>query len=261
MTDWLSVVRGTAPLIVSLPHTGTAIPGDIVGLRSMDDARHDADHHIDRLYAFATDLGATMVHTALSRTVIDVNRDPSGSSLYPGQATTGLCPETTFAGVPLYRPGAAPDDVEVRRRRMAYFDPYHAAIRAEIARLRSRHATIVVYDAHSILSHVPRLFDGELPQYNLGTFDGASCDAALTTAIAAACAGDSQVVNGRFKGGWITRHHGDPANGVHAVQMELAMRGYLDEASDWPPMWDAARAVPMQGVLRRVLAAALTFAA
>jgi N-formylglutamate deformylase len=261
MTDWLTVARGDAPVIVSIPHAGTEIPADITGLRSMADALHDADYFIDRLYGFAADLGVTIVRTTISRTVIDVNRDPSGASLYPGQATTGLCPETTFSGVPLYVPGAGPSALEIDRRRTAYFDPYHAAIRAEISRLRSRHATIVVYDAHSIVSRVPRLFDGELPQFNMGTFDGASCDVALTTAVAAACAGDSQVINGRFKGGWITRHHGDPAHGVHAIQMELAMRGYLDETAGWPPIWDAQRAMPMQIALRRVLAAALTFAA
>jgi len=263
VTDWLTVARGDAPLIVSIPHTGMEIPGDVTGLASMTDARHDADHHIDRLYGFAADLGATVIRTAISRTVIDVNRDPSGTSLYPGQATTGLCPETTFAGVPLYLPAAGPDDVEIGRRRAAWFDPYHAAIRAEILRLRSLHETVVVYDAHSILSHVPRLFDGELPQFNIGTFDGASCDPALTAAVAAvaaACAGDSLVINGRFKGGWITRQYGDPANGVHAIQMELAMRGYLDEAAAWPPEWDAGRAAALQGVLRQVLAAALRFA-
>ncbi len=260
MTDWLTVARGDAPLIVSIPHTGMEIPGDVTGLVSMTDARHDADHSIDRLYGFASDLGATVVRTAVSRTVIDVNRDPSGTSLYPGQATTGLCPETTFAGVPLYLPAAGPDDVEIGRRRTAWFDPYHAAIRAEISRLRALHATVVVYDAHSILSHVPRLFDGELPQFNIGTFDGASCDPALTSAVAAACAGDSQVINGRFKGGWITRHHGDPANGVHAIQMELAMRGYLDEGAPWPPEWDVGRAAALQGVLRQVLSAVLGFA-
>lgn len=261
MNDWLTIVRGDAPLIVSVPHAGTEIPGDVTGLHSLTDALHDADYHIDRLYAFAVDLGATIVRTAISRTVIDVNRDPSGASLYPGQATTGLCPETTFAGVPLYLPGDTPDDAEIARRRMAYFDPYHHAVCTEIARLRERHRSIVVYDAHSILSHVPRLFDGELPQFNIGTFSGASCDPALTAAVSSACDSDSQVINGRFTGGWITRHYGDPANGVHAIQMELAMRGYLDEASIWPPVWDAGRAAPLQTALRRILTAALDFTA
>ncbi len=261
MTEWLTVARGDAPLMISVPHAGTEIPGEIGGLRSPTDARHDADYHIDRLYGFAAELGVTIVRTAISRTVIDVNRDPSGESLYPGQATTGLCPETTFAGVPLYHDGGAPNAAEIVRRRARYFDPYHDAVRSEISRLRTLHPHIVVYDAHSILSHVPRLFDGELPQFNIGTFDGASCSPALTSLVAAACTGGSQVINGRFKGGWITRHYGDPTHGVHAIQMELAMRGYLDETADWPPIWDAPRALPMQLVLRRVLAAALAFAA
>lgn len=261
MNDWLTILRGDAPLIVSVPHAGTDIPGDVTGLCSMADALHDTDHHIDRLYAFASELGATIVRTVISRTVIDVNRDPSGASLYPGQATTGLCPETTFAGVPLYLPADAPDSAEIARRRVRYFDPYHGALSAEILRLRGHHPRVVVYDAHSILSQVPRLFDGELPQFSIGTFSGASCDPALTAAVSGACSSDSQVINGRFKGGWITRRYGDPGNGVHAIQMELAMRGYLDEASGWPPVWDAGRAAPVQTVLRQILASALAFTA
>jgi N-formylglutamate deformylase len=156
MTDWLAITAGQAPLIVSVPHAGTVIPADITGLRSHDLARRDADHHVDRLYAFAADLGATIVHSRVSRTVIDLNRDPSGRSLYPGQATTGLCPVTTFDGEPLYTVGAEPDVEEIARRRAAYFDPYHAALTAQIARLRALHPAIVLYDAHSIRSHVQR---------------------------------------------------------------------------------------------------------
>lgn len=263
MMDWLSVTERAAPLIVSIPHAGLSIPDDIAGaLDSLDRARHDADYHVDRLYAFAAELGATIISTGLSRTVIDVNRDPSGASLYPGQATTGLCPLTGFDGTPLYKTGQAPDDAEVKRRRAQYFDPYHAALSAQIARLRAMHAAIVVYDAHSILSHVPRLFDGTLPQFNIGSFEGKSCAPGLTMAVerASANAGASHVVNGRFKGGWITRHYGDPVDGIHAIQMELAMRGYLDEASPWPPIWDEARAAPLQSNLRAILTACLTFA-
>ena len=260
MTDWLGLVRGSTPLIVSIPHTGTRIPGDVAGLRNRADALHDADYFIDRLYGFAEGLGATIIRTDISRSVIDVNRDPSGISLYPGQATTGLCPETTFAGVPLYEAGDEPDATEIARRRRVYFDPYHEAIAAELARLRASYARVVLYDAHSILSRVPRLFDGELPQFNIGTFDGASCDPALTGAVAAACDHPSLVINGRFKGGWITRHYGSPASGVHAIQMELAMRGYLDESGPWPPAWDAARAAPLEQRLHKVIDAALAFA-
>jgi N-formylglutamate deformylase len=260
MTAWLSVTAGDAPLIVSIPHAGTIIPKEISGLVSLDLARRDADHHVDRLYAFAAELGATILHSQISRTVIDLNRDPSGQSLYPGRETTGLCPETTFDGKPLYKAGSEPETVEIDQRKSAYFDPYHAALGAQIARLRALHPAIILYDAHSIRSHVPRLFDGELPQFNIGSFDGASCDTALIDAIAADCAADTHVVNGRFKGGWITRHYRNPTHGIHAVQMELAIRGYADEDDAWPPLWDAARAAPMQAKLRTILITCLEFA-
>lgn len=256
MTDWLSVQRGDAPLIVSIPHSGTEIPAEFADdFLSAEIARNDADWFVDRLYAFAKDLGATIVHTAVSRSVIDVNRDPSGVSLYPGQATTGLCPETTFDGDPLYSDGHNPD---VAVRRAGWFDPYHAAVAEEIARLRASHPAVILYDAHSIRSHVPRLFDGELPQFNIGTNSGQSCAPALADAVHAACT-DSVVVNGRFKGGWITRHYGAPEKGVHAVQIELAIRGYADE-QPWPPRWDATRAAPMQAGLRAILSTCIDFA-
>ncbi len=260
MTDWLSLSPGRAPLIVSIPHAGTIIPEDITGLASYDLARRDADHHVDRLYAFAADLGATILHSRISRTVIDLNRDPSGQSLYPGQATTGLCPTTTFDGEPLYAAGSEPDAAEIARRRKVWFEPYHTALREQIERLRALHPAVVLYDAHSIRSHVPRLFEGELPQFNIGSYDGASCDPALTEAIAGDCADASHVVNGRFKGGWITRHYGEPARGIHAVQMELAIQGYADEAGSWPPPWDSSRAAPMQSRLRTILNTCLAFA-
>jgi formiminoglutamase len=261
MTDWLELNAGDAPLIVSIPHAGTSIPDDIGGLLSLPRARQDTDFHVDRLYAFASGLGATVLRTRIARTVIDVNRDPAGVSLYPGQATTGLCPATTFDGSPLYGPGQDPSEDEIARRRSRYFDPYHAALAAQVARLRTRHRGIVLYDAHSIRSQVPRLFAGELPLFNIGSFDGASCARALTDAIAAICPPGSHVLNGRFRGGWITRHYGDPANGIHAVQMELAMRGYLDETGSWPPAWDATRAADLRQTLRSILGACLDFAA
>lgn len=261
MIDWLNVIRGEAPLIVSVPHAGLEIPDEFQGaLLSLDRARSDADFYVDRLYGFAPGLNATLVHTAICRAVVDVNRDPSGASLYPGQATTGLCPTTTFDGLPLYRDGWEPSAGEIADRRNRYFDPYHRALAAEIARLRRLHPKIVVYDAHSIRSHVPRLFEGELPQFNIGTFDGASCSKALTDGVAAACESGKRVINGRFKGGWITRHYGAPAQGVHAIQMELAMKHYLDEDGPWPPPWDAQRASALQDTLHNVLTFCLAFA-
>jgi N-formylglutamate deformylase len=268
MTDWLEIHRGDAPLVVSFPHTGTELPTFVAArLISPWLARKDADWWIEKLYDFAPSLGATTIRTTISRTVIDVNRDPSGASLYPGQATTGLCPTTTFDGEPLYRAGE-PDEAEIDRRRETYFEPYHAAVCAELDRLRAIHGKVVLYEAHSIRSAIPRLFDGLLPNFNIGTNSGASCDPALTAAVERACdASDfSRVTNGRFKGGWTTRHYGQPDQGVHAIQMELACRGYMDEppglltSKIWPAPYDDARAAPMRAALTNVLTACLDFA-
>jgi N-formylglutamate deformylase len=267
--EWLAVHHGDTPLVVSFPHTGIEIPADIEAtLASPWRARKDADHWVDVLYDFAHDTGATTIRTALARTVIDVNRDPTGASLYPGQTTTGLCPAETFAGEPLYAPGREPGAAEIERRRARYFDPYHAALRTELDRLRAAHGRVVLYDAHSIPSRVPRLFAGELPQFNIGTHGGASCDPALTEAIERICDATSfnRVSNGRFRGGWITRHYGQPAGGIHAVQMELAMRGYLHEPEgtlterNWPAPLDDVLAASLRVALRDVLDACIAFA-
>jgi N-formylglutamate deformylase len=268
-TPWLEITRGAAPLVVSMPHAGTEIPADLESrLQSLWLARKDTDWWIERLYDFAPGLGATVIRTRMSRTVIDPNRDPSGASLYPGQATTELCPTTTFDGELLYRGGQAPDAEEIAARRAAWFDPYHGALRGELARLRQRHPKVVLYDCHSIRSQIPRLFAGVLPNLNLGTHSGASCAAELTARLEAVCAvgGFSRVTNGRFKGGYTTRHYGRPADGVHAVQMELACRGYLREPggsvkpSDWPCEYDDTVAAPLRAVLQRLLDACLRFA-
>jgi len=281
VSDFFEIHRGTAPLVVGFPHTGTDLPPELESaFASPWLARKDADWWIDRLYAFARDLGATTVRTRLSRSVIDCNRDPSGASLYPGQTTTGLCPTETFDGEPLY-PGAGPDQAEIDRRRAAYFDPYHEALATELMRLRTEHRTIVLYDAHSIRSHVPRLFDGELPQFNIGTNNGETCDTALAQAMLSACSraggspdpareagppparAHSVVLDGRFRGGWTTRHYGRPADGIHAIQMELSMRGYMAEPEhpdpdNWPSPIDPEPAV--LPILKQVLEACLSFA-
>jgi len=264
MTDWLHIHRGDVPLIIAFPHGGTGLGGVEPRFVSPWLARRDADWWIAELYGFARELGATTIATEVSRSVIDVNRDPSGVSLYPGMATTELCPTTTFDGERLYR-AYDPEEDEIDWRRRTFFDPYHAALGAEIERLRAMHPRLVLYDAHSIRSRIPRLFEGELPQFNLGTNDGASCDGALQAALAQVCAGSGQswIANGRFKGGWTTRHYGTPETGVHAVQMELAMRGYLDEPAvpdeaNWPPPLAAEPAI--LPTLRALIGACLTFA-
>jgi len=265
--SWLEIERGEAPLVVAFPHTGTDIPADIEAkFVSPWLARKDADWWVDQLYGFARTLGVTTIRTAISRSVIDVNRDPSGVSLYPGQATTELCPTTSFDGEPLYRPGDEPDTAEINRRRAVWFTPYHIAIEDELARLKTRHGKVVLYDAHSIRSRVPRLFEGDLPHFNIGTNRGATCHPALTAAVEAACGSDfSRITNGRFVGGWTTRHYGRPEAGFHAVQMELACRGYLDEPAEtnqatWPVPYHPARAAKLQERLEAILSACITFA-
>lgn len=267
---WLAITRGDGPLIVSIPHAGTEIPA-ILERRLISPwlARKDADWWVDRLYDFAGSLGATVIRTLISRTVIDVNRDPSGVSLYPGQTTTELCPVATFDGEAIYRAGDAPDLQEIAERRAMYFDPYHAALAAEVARLRARHRTVVIYDGHSIRSVVPRLFDGELPHFNIGTNDHRAADAELARAVETVCdsaRGFSWITNGRFKGGYITRSQGQPAEGVHAIQMELATRSYLREPpgvpteANWPTPYDEDFARPVRASLVRILETCLEFA-
>jgi formiminoglutamase len=266
---WLAVHHGDAPLIVSFPPTCTEIPPDIESrLASPWLARKDADYWVDVLYDFAHEMGATTIRTALSRTVVDVNRDPSGASLYPGHTTTGLCPVETFDGERLYAVDAEPGAAEIERRMDDYFWPYHTQLANEANRQLAQHGRVVIYDAHSIRSRVPRLFDAELPQFNIGTNNGASCDPALTTAVEKICEASSytSVTNDRFRGGWITRHYGKPENGVHALQMELAMRGYLHEPKEalgeynWPAPLEDAHAATLRVALRDILDTCLKFA-
>ncbi len=263
---WLHVERRDAPLIVSIPHAGTELlhyePRFVDSWR----ARRDADWHIPELYGFAADLGATIVRTELSRSIIDLNRDPSGASLYPGQTTTELCPTTTFDGEPLYPSGEAPDDAEIAERRRLYFEPYHEALSAEIERLRQRRGRVALYDAHSIRSKIPRLFEGELPLFNLGANSGASASPTLRENLRRVLAesGESFVVDGRFRGGWITRTYGRPDEGVEAVQMELACRGYMAEPEvpgpdNWPTALDPARAAPTRAALKKAFEALLAW--
>ena len=248
----VEVHQGDSPLVLGLPHTGTDVPGDIrAELNERGRALADTDWHIHRLY---DDLfpGATTVRATFHRYVIDANRDPGGESLYPGQNTTGLVPLTDFDGVPIW--SMAPDDAEIATRKAAFHAPYHAALRGEIDRVKARHGFAVLYDCHSIRSLIPFLFDGELPQLNLGTNSGTTCASELE-AIAWEFAHSSpytSVLNGRFKGGWTTRHYGQPQDNVHAIQMEIAQRAYLaDEAPPWD--YDQARADRLRPWLKDIL--------
>jgi N-formylglutamate deformylase len=258
MSDVFTLHRGTAPLLVSLPHDGIAIPPDIAA-RMTEAARGvpDTDWHVSRLYDFAKSLGASVLVPRYSRYVVDLNRPPDDASLYPGQNTTGLCPMWRFSGDPVYLPGRTPTEGEVRARVERYWRPYHDALRAEIERLRAQHGRVVLWEGHSIRgSGLPFLFDGRLPDLNLGTAGGASCSPALQAtleAVLSAQSGYDWVANGRFKGGHITRRYGDPANGVDAVQLEISQRNYMDEDAF---AYDEAKAAKLQALLRALLEAA-----
>ena len=223
------------PLFVSLPHDGTALP-DAIAARLTPEARRvpDTDWHVSRLYAFARELGASMIVPSYSRYLVDLNRPPDDVSLYPGQNTTGLCPVVQFSGEPVYLPGQGPTADEIAHRVDAYWRPYHAALAAEIARIKAAHSRVVLWEGHSIRSVVPFLFEGRLPDFNLGTAGGASCTPALQRRLHAILTSQKKytfVMNGRFKGGYITRHYADPVKSVEAVQLELAQLNYMDEES------------------------------
>ena len=250
--------RGTTPLLVSLPHDGRHIPPELAArMTAPAQAAPDTDWHVSRLYAFARNLGASVLVPRHSRYVVDLNRPPDDTSLYPGQNTTGLCPAVRFDGGPVYLPGQEPAADEVATRVQRYWRPYHDALRAELDRLRADHGRVVLWEGHSIRGELPFLFDGRLPDLNLGTAAGASCSPALQArleAVLGAQAGYDWVANGRFKGGHITRHYGAPAEGIDAVQLEISQRCYMDEAS---AAWDEARAASLQVVLQALLEAAL----
>ena len=254
------LVRGDAPLIVDVPHAGVAVPAAI-DARMSAAARTlpDTDWHVEKLYAFAPDDGATLMSATQSRYVVDLNRDPSGAALYQGADNTELCALRTFASEPVYEDGV-PGAEEIAQRVAEHFTPYHDALAAEIERVRGRHGYAVLLDGHSIRSVVPRFFAGRLPDLNLGTAGGASCApelAARAAAVLAAAEGFTHVVDGRFKGGWITRRYGRPDDGVHALQLEVAQSCYMDEAPPYP--WDRSRAAALGAVLRRLVASLIAW--
>jgi len=251
--------QGRVPLLISLPHVGTEIPPELRERfvpRAL--ASEDSDWHLERLYApLASALGTSLIVPRYSRYVIDLNRPPDDEPLYPGASGgTGLVPTRFFSSDPLYRDGAEPDAAENAARREAYWRPYHQALSAELTRLRAEHGHALLFDGHSIRSELPWLFDGQLPALNLGTADGASCAPAITERLGALLAGQtrySQVVNGRFKGGYITRHYGQPAQGWHAVQLEMCQRCYMDEAADPVHAYDDAMSADVGPLIEKLL--------
>ena len=253
------LTRGDTPLLVSIPHAGTQVP-DAIAERFTDEAKAlpDTDWHVDRLYDFVGDLGAGVLTATHSRYVIDLNRDPDGASLYPGADVTELCPTTTFDSLPIYRDGMAPDEAEIAERLETYWRPYHRVLATELERLKREYGYALLFDAHSIRSEVERFFEGKLPDLNIGTGGGKSAEPALTIRLALICQDSHDyetAVNGRFKGGYITRHYGDPANRVNAVQMELAQTAYMDEAPPYPYVESSADTLRplLSAVLQKML--------
>ena len=256
--DLCTLHRGTRPLLVSLPHDGSFIPDDLAG-RMTAGARTapDTDWFVSRLYDFVRELGASVLVPRHSRYVIDLNRPPDDVSLYPGQNTTGLCPIVRFSGEPVYLAGQEPDEAEVRARTERYWRPYHQTLQAELDRLREAHGRVLLWEGHSIRAEVPFLFEGRLPDFNLGTAAGASCRPETERALRDRLAAQSAyrwVVNGRFKGGYITRHYGRPEQGVEAVQLELAQCNYMDEDR---VVYDEGRADRVRSVIRALLEAVI----
>lgn len=250
----LDIHPGNSPLLLTQPHGGTEIPDPILArLNQHGQARADTDWHISRLYADLID-DVTIVSTPIHRYVIDANRDPADRSLYPGQNTTGLCPTTTFDGTDIYLDGQAPSIDEIRERQQLYHQPYHDALSEHLAKIRHQHGYAILYDCHSIRSLVPYLFEGKLPDFNIGTNSGHSCFASIENAVETICessAGYSSVTNGRFKGGWTTRHYGNPEQGYHAIQMELAQCNYMLETA--PRSYDETKASKLRAILARIL--------
>jgi formiminoglutamase len=251
----VEVNRGTSPVILGLPHTGTDLPDDISACLNEEGLKlRDTDWHIDRLYEGLLPQ-ATSVRATFHRYVVDANRDPGGASLYPGQTTTSLVPLTNFDNQPLWRDGREPDDGEIARRVALFHAPYHEALAAEIDRVRTLHGAVILYDCHSIRSEIPYLFEGRLPDFNIGTDGGRTCDPLVELAARAVCEtadNYTSVLNGRFRGGWTTRHYAAPAQGIHTIQMELAQATHL--ASEAPPFaYDETRAARLRPVLSDLL--------
>ena len=262
MSETYRFTAGAAPMLVSIPHAGTAVPDDMTE-RFTEPAKSlpDTDWHVERLYNFLGELDVSVIAATHSRYVIDLNRPRDGQPLYPGASNTGLCPTTTFDNAPIYRDGAEPDTAEIEARRETYWEPYHERLETELAAIRARHGIAVLWDAHSIRSQVARFFAGRLPDLNFGTGGGTSADpvllARLEDAVGAA-QGYTLVSNGRFKGGAITRGYGDPAAGRHAVQLELSQITYMD--GDPPYGFREDLAADIRPILRRALEAALAWA-
>jgi N-formylglutamate deformylase len=247
MTSTYSLSTGNIGMLISMPHNGQHIPEGIAdSMISSTTSVADTDWYMDKLYSFAQAMGIYVLSPKYSRSVIDLNRDPNGEVLYAGANNTELCPTTAFDLSPLYIEGKQPSNQEITRRVKHYWQPYHQALGDTLAKLKQQHGKVILLDAHSIMSQVPRFFSGKLPDFNFGTANGRSCSHTLLESIKKLdLTPYSSVYNGRFKGGYITRTYGDPVNNIHAIQLELSQHTYMDEPTSHYNEQKAAR-VKMQ---------------
>lgn len=259
MSQTYDLKVGNLPVLISMPHNGESIPDDIAAIMTPKALTvPDTDWYKDRLYDFAQEMGASILKPKYNRYVIDLNRDPAGVDLYPGANSTELCPTTAFDLSPLYQDGKSPSKAEQQQRTDIYWRPYHQAIQKTLADMKAKYGVAILLEAHSILSHVPRFFDGQLPDFNFGNSNGASCGARLMLDIDQVdFAPYSSITNGRFKGGYITRAYGDPENNIHAVQLELSQRTYMNEPSD---IYNEALANEVKPKLKQLVECLISFA-
>lgn len=250
--------KGQTPILISMPHNASEIPSDLKAhMQDYAQLSPDTDCFVDRLYEMAAEMGIGILKPHYSRYVIDLNRPPDDTNLYPGADTTGLCPVTCFDRRPIYLPGQEPTQQEIQHRIQAYWQPYHQALQTETQRLYDLFGTVLVYDAHSIASHVPRFFEGQLPDLNLGTHNSQTCSPDLEAALVkvAEKSGYSWVLNGRFKGGYITRHYAQPEKRIYSFQLELSQATYMDEITR---EWDSLKSLQIKKILKAFLVAALS---
>ena len=246
-------IQGTTSLLISMPHPGLLLPAEVADLLTPEArALPDTDWHMPQLYGFASQMGASLLMARYSRFAIDLNRPEDDTPLYQS-ATTGLFPDILFDGTSIFRPGATRSDESKAACKERIWRPYHGKLMAELNRIKGEFGYAVLLDAHSIRGEIPRLFDGKLPDFNIGTNDGKSCAKSLSDAVVEVldAPGYRQVLNGRFKGGHITRHYGQPARAFHAVQLELAQRTYMNEHAPFDYRPD--RAEKVQPILQRLV--------
>ena len=262
VADIFRLSEGNVPLLVNMPHLGTAIPTEIAD-RMTDIGRSsiDTDWHLDLLYNFLADLGAWTMAARHSRYVVDVNRHPDNVQLYANMSTPGLVPIETFHDEPLYLPDKESDADDIAERRERYWGPYHDALGDTLNRIRSAHGLAVLFDCHSIRSLVPRYSEERLPDLNVGTADLTTCAPELRNAVVESLQNDSGysiAVDAIFKGGYIPRHYGRPSEGIHAFQLELSMATYMDE--DRPPLFNEQKARRIRPILKGMVETVIEWA-